>query len=268
VLELLAELALAPGLVGAATVAGDRWGQGIAGLISGLPVVVGPLLLIAAHERGLRFAASSANGVLLGLPALGGFALAYARSATRGPGVGLLSGWASASALAAFVLLCPIPLPFPAGLVVAAISLSAAFLLMPRTPIDAPGHARSSSTAVSLRMGATVALVLGLWTALAVLGPTVGGILAALPTVVSVLVFFAHRGGGADAAVSLLRGALAGMASFVAFCAVVAWLLGGEGPMTTFLVGTVLSVGVQAVSQRWLTRWSRTAPRRIPVRAV
>jgi hypothetical protein len=71
VAKLIAELSLAPGLVAAATIAGDRWGQRVAGLVSGLPVVVGPLLLIADKQRGAGFAATAANSVLLGLPALG-----------------------------------------------------------------------------------------------------------------------------------------------------------------------------------------------------
>jgi hypothetical protein len=267
-LKLVAELALAPGLVGTATVAGDRWGHRVAGLVSGLPVVVGPLLLIAAQERGAEFAATAANGVLLGLPALGGFALAYARSACRGAGIALLIGWTAAAAVATLVWLCPIPLPFPAGLVLAAISLAAAFLLMPGSPSGTGVPTRSGSRSVAPRMGATAVLVLALWAGLAILGPTVGGILAALPTVVSVLVFFTHRDCGAGAAVSLLRGALAGMAGFVGFCAAVAGLLASEGLVPTFAVGSMVGICLQAVSQRWLTRSGRSAPRRTAARAV
>jgi hypothetical protein len=229
---------------------------------------VGPLLLIAAQERGDGFAATAANGVLLGLPALGGFALTYARLAHRGSIVGLLSGWASAAALAALILLCPTPLPFPTGGAVATASLSAAFLLMPRSAIDGAKPVRSRSRLVSRRVGPTAILVLGLWTALAVLGPTIGGILAALPTVVSVLAFSAHRDCGADAAVTLLRGALAGMTSFVGFCAAVSWLLASEGVVTTFLIGTVLGVCLQVGSQLWLSRGSRSAPESTAARAA
>lgn len=268
--RLIAEVALAPGLVGVATLVGGRWGQRVAGLVSGLPVVVGPLLLIAAQRRGLRFAASTANGVLLGLPALGGFALAYARSAHHGPAIGLFSGWVSAAALAALVSLCLAGLPFPAGLLVSSTSLALAFRLMPGAPDAAiqPRRSDVSLKAMQLRMAATAALVLVLWAALAVLGPTIGGVLAGLPAVVSVLALFAHRDGGSDAAVSLLRGSLAGMTSFVSFCAVVALLLSSAGLAATFAVGSVLGVALQAGTQLWVIRASRTAPRRTPARAV
>jgi hypothetical protein len=258
----IVELALAPGLVGAATRIGDRWGQQVAGLMSGLPVVVGPLLLIAAQERGLRFAAASANGVLLGLPTLGGFALAYALAARRGAPAGLLWGWVTAAALAAVISLLPMSLSFPAGLIVAAISLTGSYVLLPRPRGETAGPVATKPTAVLLRIGVTAALVLTLWAALAVLGPTVGGILAGLPTVVSVLVFFVHRDRGADAAESLLRGAVAGMAGFVGFCAVVGWLLTIEGSLPTFLIATAVGVSLQALGQRRLTRAGRTAPRR------
>jgi hypothetical protein len=248
VAKLIAELSLAPGLVAAATIAGDRWGQRVAGLVSGLPVVVGPLLLIADKQRGAGFAATAANSVLLGLPALGGFALAYARAARRGPGLGLLSGWGAAAALAALIWLCPVPLPFPAGLVFAAISVGGAFLLLPRSTKETRAPVPERSRPVSIRMAATAALALLLWAALAVLGPTVGGVLAALPTIVSVLVFFVHRECGADAAVSLLHGALAGMVSFVVFCAVVAWMLTSAGLLATFFVGAALGVCLQGAA--------------------
>jgi hypothetical protein len=249
VVKVIAELALASGLVGAATMAGDRFGQRVAGLVSGLPVVVGPLLLIAAQQRGLRFAAATANGVLLGLPALGAFAFAYARSAQRGPAVGLLSGWAAAAVTAALIWLCPLALPFPGGLLVAMVSLTVAFRSMPQSRRKAvgPSPSRSSLGSVVVRMGTTAGLVLLLWTALAVFGPVIGGMLAALPTVVSVLVLFAHRDCGPEAAVSLLRGGLAGMASFVGFCAVVALMLVGAGVATTFAVGCLLATSLGAL---------------------
>ena len=51
-LVALLELVVAPALVGAATLAARRWGEGIGGLVSAFPAIVGPVLLIAAHQHG------------------------------------------------------------------------------------------------------------------------------------------------------------------------------------------------------------------------
>jgi hypothetical protein len=61
------QFVVAPGLVGAATLAARRWGLRLGGLVSAFPAIVGPLLLIAAHEHGTAFAAKAASGTLLGL---------------------------------------------------------------------------------------------------------------------------------------------------------------------------------------------------------
>ena len=66
-LVLALKLTLAPGLVAATTVAGRRWGPRVAGWLGGLPVVVGPILLALALERGDGFAAEAAEGSLIGL---------------------------------------------------------------------------------------------------------------------------------------------------------------------------------------------------------
>ncbi len=252
----LLELLLAPALVGAATLVGSRWGPRMAGLVSGLPLVVGPVLLIAAQAHGAAFAAHAANGTLLGLVALNGFALAYARSARRPWMVSLGLGWASASFLAALVWLLPLELPFPFGLGVATASLLAAWRLMPAVvsePIDTPLAARQRNE-TWLRMAATAALVLVLSEALAASGPRIGGILTALPVVVSVLAVSAHRNGGASAVVALLRGALIGMTGFVAFCAVVAACLSEAGIWPAFAAATAAAVGLQAVTEHyWLS---------------
>ena len=85
------ELLVAPALVGAATLAARRWGQEIGGLVSAVPAIVGPVLLIAALEHGATFAARAANGTLLGLVALAAFAVAYGWTAARGGWRGSLS---------------------------------------------------------------------------------------------------------------------------------------------------------------------------------
>src|SRR5436305_13374342 len=53
---LLLKLVLAPSLVGATSLAGRRYGMRLAGVLGGLPVVVGPILLALALDHGRTFA--------------------------------------------------------------------------------------------------------------------------------------------------------------------------------------------------------------------
>jgi hypothetical protein len=96
-------------------------------------------------------------------------------------------------------------------------------------------------------MAAAVVLVAGLSAGVDALGPTAGGVLAALPAVASLLAVFTHREAGAAAAIELLRGTVIGMAGFVAFCQLVAVMIVPDGAPVAFAVATVAALLVQAV---------------------
>jgi hypothetical protein len=248
VLVALLELVLAPALVGAATLAARRWGEAIGGLVSAFPAIVGPVLLIAAHEHGGAFAARTASGTLLGLVALSGFALAYGRTALRaGWRASLAAGWATAGAIA--VLLGAVEAGPLAGLVAATLSLLAARRALPSAAAPrATTPARAPRCDLAVRMVLTAALVVTLTAAASRLGPVMGGVLAALPVLASILAVFTHEQRGAQAVVFLLRGMLSGMAGFVVFCAVVAVLVDRAGVGATFTVAALAAVCVQAAT--------------------
>jgi hypothetical protein len=248
VLVALLELVVAPALVGASTLAARRWGAGIGGLVSAFPAIVGPVLLIAAHEHGSAFAARTASGTLLGLVALSGFALAYGRTAPHaGWRASLAAGWAAAAAIA--VLLGSVEAGPLTGLVAATLSLLVARHGLPRgAAARATAPARPPRWDLALRMVLTAVLVVSLTAAASRLGPVVGGMLAALPVLASILAVFTHEQHGAQALVFLLRGMLSGMAGFVIFCALVAALVDRAGVGPTFTVAALAAVGVQAAT--------------------
>ncbi|QAY92927.1 hypothetical protein CUN63_24935, partial [Pseudomonas sp. ACM7] len=61
---LLLKLLVIPGFLLLISLAGKRWGPSVAGWLSGLPVVVGPILFFLAIEQGQVFAAQSATAAL------------------------------------------------------------------------------------------------------------------------------------------------------------------------------------------------------------
>jgi hypothetical protein len=96
----------------------------------------------------------------------------------------------------------------------------------------------------------TVLLIIGLTLAGERFGPTAAGILAALPTLASVLAVFTQARDGRDALLSLLRGMLDGLASFVVFCALIAVSIEPAGVIPAFLFATSTAVLVQMATAR------------------
>jgi hypothetical protein len=99
-------------------------------------------------------------------------------------------------------------------------------------------------------MALTALLIIGLTLAGDRFGPTVAGILAALPTLASVLAVFTHARHGHDALVALLRGMLGGLAGFVCFCALIALLVEPAGVSLAFVLATAAAVLAQLVVAR------------------
>jgi hypothetical protein len=249
VLVLLLQFVIAPGLVGAATLAARVWGHAAAGLLSAFPAIVGPVLLIGAVTHGPAFAARSAIGTLLGLATLSGFVLAYARTAPHaGWPLSLAAGWAVAALLA--LLVGALDVGLAAALATAVLSLALAFRLLPGggAPVAPAPPPRWD---LPLRMAMTALLVVALAAAAGRLGPTAGGILAALPVLACILAVFTHDRHGAVAVAQLLRGMLAGMAGFVVFCALIAGLVQPAGIVAAFALATSAALAAQlAVVQR------------------
>ena len=248
--QTLLEVLIAPVLVAMATLVGRRWGARAGGLVSAFPAVVGPVLLIIAQQRGEAAAERAAGATLLGLVALSGFALAYGRTARGTPWpASLAAGWACAIAAAAAAWSLT-GTGLPAALAVAVLSIAAARSALPRTrgqlqlgsPLPRP---RGD---IVVRMALTAALIVLLTIASELFGPVVGGMLAALPVLASVLAVFTHREHGSHATIGLLGGMLTGMSGFVAFCAAIALLAVPAGTAVAFGVATLCAVAAQALT--------------------
>jgi hypothetical protein len=245
VLVLLLQLVIAPALVGAATLTARRFGGHAGGIVSAFPAIVGPVLLIGAHDHGTAFAAREASGTLLGLVTLSGFVLAYARMALRsGWRASLAVAWAASAAGAA--VLSGVGTGPVAGLAAAAASLACAHRLLPDGAVLSQPPSAGWRGELASRIALTAVLVVSLSVAARLLGPFAGGVLAALPVLASVLAAFTHRHQGAPALHALLGGMLAGMGGFVAFCFVIAVLVDRAGVLTAFAVATLAAVVAQA----------------------
>jgi len=246
VADLIVVAALAACLVGVSTLVSRVWGHAIGGIVSAFPLIVGPVLFLAARREGAAFAAQTAVATLLGLVALSGFALAYGRSSRRWgwlPSVAL--GWVAAAGIG--LVAARVEGGLLAALAVAVLSI---VLARAALPAGAGTGASRPLPAWELpgRMAMTALLIVGLTLAAGRFGPLVAGILAALPTLASVLAVFTHARDGRDAALSLLRGMLAGLAAFVIFCAAIAALIEPAGTLLAFGLATAAAVIAQLVT--------------------
>jgi hypothetical protein len=243
---------LAPALIGAASLAGRRWGPAVSGWLVGLPLTSAPVTFLLALEHGPAFAAQVALGTLAGTASQVLFAIAYAWLARR-------HGW-----LPAFVggsLTFAVSTALLAGLRVPLAALASAVvvvLVLGLRAIPAPRREARLATAplprwdLPARM-VVATLIVGMLIGLApVLGARVTGLLSPFPVYAAILTVFAHRAQGGPTAIGVLRGLLAGLFGFVGFFVVVAGSIERFGIAPAFVTATLIALVVQLVSLRAL----------------
>jgi hypothetical protein len=246
VLELISVAGLGASLVGVSTIAAGRWGHGVGGVLSAFPLIVGPVLFLAADRDGTAFAAQVAAATLLGLMALSGFVLVYARSALRwGWRYSLPVAWLAAVVLGA--LAGRLDAGLLGGLAAATGSLVLALRALPARAGPAAAVV-ATRWELPLRMVLTALLIVVISAAGSRFGPAVAGVVAALPTVASVLAVSTHSRHGTEALLDLLRGMLRGMTAFVLFCALIGLLVEPAGVAAAFGLATAVAMLVHVAS--------------------
>jgi len=249
---LALKLLLLPSLICGLTLAGRRWGPAIAGWLSGLPIVAGPILFFISIEQGREFGAAAAEGTLSGLVPVLAFIVGYAWTATRRSWlVSALAGWGSYAV--AVVVLYTLAPPW----IVSAVVDVAALWLTPRLlpKVGAPAVAPILDyTEIAVRMLAGVALLLALTYFAAGLGPRLSGLLAMFPTLGTVLAIFSHRHAGAEFAIHLLRGMVLGLYAFVAFTVALKLSLPTLELGTSFALAIGCALLVQGIARIFVDR--------------
>ena len=244
--NLTLKLVVTPALIGAATLAGRRWGQSIGGWVVGLPLTTGPVAFFIALDHGTTFAAAAVVGSLVGAVAEAAFSVAYGWSATRTAWLPALLAGSAAYAIVAAILQ-PLDLGPAALFALVIVALAVALRLMPRGAAGvAPVVAPRWDLPARMVLATTVVLVL---TALAPrLGARWSGLLATYPLFAAILTAFGHRLQGAGAAIGVLRGLLFGLFSFAGFCLVLALGLVPLGIAGAFAAAIAVALLTQGVS--------------------
>lgn len=254
---LALKLLLTPVLIGAASLAGRRWGQVVGGWLVALPLTAGPVAFFLALDHGERFAGRAALGSLAGIVAETAFCLAYVFAARRRSWpLALLAGTLAFAAVA--LPLGRLELGLAPTLAAGVASLVVAIRLVPHAAEESAAE-RLPPWDIPLRMAVATAIVLALTGAAPVLGAGLSGLLATFPVLAGTLTVFAHRQQGAAAAVAVLRGLLHGLFGFAGFFVVLSALIEGAGIAAAFATATLAALALQGAAL-WAVR--RKAPMR------
>lgn len=245
--SLALKLVLTPVLVGAASLAGRRWGAGVSGWLLGIPFTSAPVAFFLALGLGTRFAAAAAAGTMVGAASQAAFCLAYAWIARRGASLSLLAATLAFLAVTAVFayFVPPLPLAFAAMMVVLAVALMA----IPRGD-EVRGHEAGDFPLwdIPARMVVATVFVVLLTGAAPLLGARLAGLVAPFPLYAAVLAVFAHRMRGATPAIGVVRGLVLGLFAFAVFFFALSELIDPYGIAVAFAVAIGLALAVQAAS--------------------
>jgi hypothetical protein len=251
----LLKVAVTPLLVAAVSLAARWWGPTIGGILMGLPWFTGPTVFLLIQDKGIAFGVGACVGIELAVLCISVFILAYGVTAK-------FAGWL-ASFTSALVLYAssawavqqlpdqptaPQELVAPLWLAAAAGSaaLAVAYALLPR-PKGLVLPQALPWWDIPMRMVATGTLVAGLLLAADALGPTLSGIVASYPVILSVVCTFTHHRWGPEAVWSILRGVTLSLFAFVAFFLVVGLTLASVGLLVSYMLAALVALSMTTV---------------------
>jgi hypothetical protein len=240
---LALKLTLVPLFLLVVSMSGKWWGSTIAGWLSGLPLVAGPILFLLVLEHGPNFGAHSATLALSAIVASEAFNFAYAWTCrTRAWPVSLIAGLGAWAVSASCLSILPDSTLWAATAALVAMCFGQSFL--PRSSAIA---ARAPLTRFDLigRMAAGAALTLLVTSLSGWAGPAWSGLLAVFPLLGIVLCVSSHRAHGPAFVISLLRGMVLGRFSFAAFCLVLMHALPRQRPSIAFAEAAITAMLVQ-----------------------
>ena len=233
-----------------------RWGEFAGALVSGLPLVSGPVSLIITLEQGVEFASGMAYSALPGICACIFFGVIYSWLACRFRWqVTLLLTLVFYFGFAALLCMMPRSLPLFSVLALAAPLIGLRILPKPRSHHLKGWKAPTSHKGPPwMQMGVGMAAMIGETEGAAWLGPQWSGILIFFPVISGVVELFAHIENGSEAVIRVFRGNFTGFTGATAFALTVAWCVTSLPVWLTYSLATGAAMGSSALVAHFVKR--------------
>ncbi len=245
---LVLKLILTPSLIGAASMAGRKWGHAISGWIVAMPLTTGPITLLLALTHGTAFAADAAVGALTGGLSLASFLWVYARLSQRWSWLPTLAAatLAFGAVTAAFRVVALPVVPLFVGV------LAAFWIVLRSLPPDSGSDLAPEVVPgpwdIPLRMLVATGFVFLLTGIAPAMGPHLTGLLAPFPIFTATLGAFTHHLYGPAAVMSVLRGLVVGLFSYASFFFTLALLLVPAGILLAFAAAIAVEFAFQGIA--------------------
>lgn len=240
---LILKLTLVPTIIGIITIIGRHWGAKIAGLLSGFPVIAGPIIYFLYLEQGTTFTHSATISTVGAVTALSSYCFVYAWLTQR-------FDW-RLSALGAFCtyfLLAVIFIRLDLGLsLYFLISLSVVIAQIYWSPKhqEFVNLTPASNVEVAIRMLCAAILVMLVTLFAKNLGSQYSGVFAGFPIATTVIAVFSHRNNSKYHAMDALRSLKFGLISFLCFFYTLSYLMNQMGFKDAFAISIVVAVAAQ-----------------------
>lgn len=244
------KLILAPLLIATATLIGRRWGHGVSGWISALPLTSAPVSFIFTLQYGPAFGAQAAIGTLAGLISVSAFCFVYCRLARWHQWyicltLAIIAFFSSTALLNAFQLTL---LPVYLGVIIT-LTLTLRFIPKPKRETSALTPPRWDLPA---RMFTAVVFILIVTYAAEGLGPQLSGLITPFPIFATILAVFAHTQLGASASIQSLRGILTGLYAFATFFLVIGGLVTVLPVALVYLLAVIVALSLNGFTLRFV----------------
>jgi hypothetical protein len=249
---LLIKIALVSLTVGLIAVSGRVWGASIAGLLSGLPVIGGPILWFIYQDQGAIFARNTALTTVGGIAALSSFCFSYSWLCRH-------CHWSAAYILGCgvFWLVAVATTYFQVGVhqmaLFALATLAVQLYLFPALHAQ-PLFAPATRAEVLFRMAFAFLLVLGITQFAQRLGHQYSGLLTVFPIAGSAIAIFSHRNHSPAHAMQSLYSMMLGLLSMLTFFYVAALFTANFALSLLCAASAALAVQVGIVLLKYVRR--------------
>jgi hypothetical protein len=242
---LLIKLFLVPIFIAVVALCGRVWGAGAAGMLSGLPIIAGPIVFFMYLENGLNFARGAAGATVAGITALSSFCFSYSWLCIRYSWQYSLF-WACVIYFAVALAIGALNLSLTQAVITSASVILAQIYFSPKLD-KLPFTAPASTNEILFRMCFALILVLVITWFAESLGYTYSGIFAAFPVAGSTIALFSHRNYSALHAVRSLKSMKQGLISMLAFFFVLTVSADKVDFSVALLISACVALGLQVI---------------------